>query len=137
MSDVDTAAAPAAAAGARRSNNLYRIPGTSRLVSIRDAAYYCVHEVLSGIDGGRAKIKDVIDDVNEIFLEHNPEGWQTANPQKRAEDGGFTVTALRRIGKAAPPANPERWSMKPTFYVEDGDEMVLLADGDSDNEHTQ
>ena len=143
MSGVDpsaAAAAPAAAAGAgaRRSNNLYRIPGTSRLVSIREAAYYCVGEVLSGIDGGRAKIKDVLDGVNKIFLEHNPDGWDIVNHQKRAPSGGFTISALRSFGKAAPPAKPDRWAVQPTFCVEDDDdELVLLVDGDSDNEQTQ
>ena len=140
MSGVDpsaAAAAPAAAAGARRSNNLYRIPGTSRLVSIREAAYYCVGEVLSGIDGGRAKIKDVIVDINDTFLEHNPDGWDIINHQKRAPSGGFTISALRSFGKAAPPAKPDRWAVQPTFCVEDDDELVLLVDGDSDNEQTQ
>ena len=126
---------PAAAhpTGARMSNNIYVIPGTSHRISIRDTAYYCVGEILSGIDGGRAKIKNVIDKVNRLFLEHNPDGWQTTNPQKRAPAGGFTISALRRIGKAAPPAAPGRWAMKPTFLVDD-DELVLLDDGDSDNE---
>ena len=49
--------------------------------AIRDAANYCVREVLSGIDGGRARIKDVIDDINELFLEPNPLGWVTTNKQ--------------------------------------------------------
>lgn len=96
-------------------------------VSIRDAAYYYVGVVLYGIDGSRAKIKDVIDKINKIFLEHNPEGWQTTNAQKRAPDGGFTVSALRRIGHAPPPAAPGRWTMKPTFRVgDDADELVLI-----------
>jgi hypothetical protein len=95
-----------------------------------------VGEVLSDIDGGRAKIKDVVGDINLAFLAHNPDGWDTKNPQKRDPTGGFTVPALKKIGKAAPPANPDRWSMKPTFYVAADDEMVLLGD-DSDNEQTQ
>ena len=109
--------------GSRLSNNIYRIPGASRLVSIRDAAYYFMGEVLSRIDGGRAKIKDVIDGVNKIFLEHNPDGWQTANPQKRAPSGGFTISALRHIGKAA----PGRWATKPTFCVDDNDLVVVIT----------
>ena len=126
---------PAHPAGAKMSNNIYVIPGTSRTVSIRDAAYYCVGEVLSGIDGGRARIKDVIEEINKLFLEHNPLGWVTTNKQKRAEDtGGFKPLALLKIGKAAPPADPGRWVMKPTFCVAHDDELVLLGDGDSDNE---
>ena len=112
--------------GSRLSNNIYRIPDTSRLVSIRDAAYYFVGEVLSGIDGGRAKIKDVLGDVNKIFLEHNPDGWQTANSQKRAEDnGGFTAYGLCFLGRAAPPAKPDRWAVQPTFRLDDN-ELVML-----------
>ena len=129
-------AAPVSAAAeegkGRMSNNIYVIPGASHPVSIRDAAYYCVGEVLSGIDGGRAKVKDVIDKINKIFLTHNPGGWQTTNPQKRAKDGGFTTSALRRIGKAAPPANPGRWAMKPTFCADDN-ELVFIHPASSDN----
>jgi hypothetical protein len=114
----------------RLSNNIYTIPGVPHQVSIRDTGYYCVREVLSRIEGGRAKIKDVIDKINKIFLEHNPDGWQTKNKQKRAGDGGFTTSALRRVGKAAPPAAPGRWAMKPTFRVDDddADELVLIRD---------
>jgi hypothetical protein len=114
----------------RMSNNIYTIPGASHQVSIRDAAYYCVGEVLPGIDGGRAKIKDVIDKINKIFLSYNPDGWNTKNPQKRAPKGGFTVPALRRIGKAPPPANPGRWAMKPTFRVGGDDELILIRADD-------
>ena len=112
--------------GSRLSNNIYQIPGTSRLVSIRDAAYHFVGDVLSGIVGGRAKVKDVIDDVNEAFLALNPDGWLTTNPQKRAEDGGFTAYGLCFLGRAAPPANPDRWVVQPTFRLDDN-ELVLLG----------
>ena len=122
----DTAPSPGDK-GSRLSNNIYVIPGTSRKVSIRDAAYHCVGDVLSCI-GGRAKIKDVIYDINELFLEHNPDGWQTTNTQKRAEDGGFTAYGLRFLARAKTPAKPERWAVKPTFRLEDDDELVLLGD---------
>lgn len=112
----------------KNPNNVYAIPGTSRLVSIREAAYYFVGDVLSDIVGGRAKVKDVVDDVNENFLAHNPKGWDTTNTQKaRESDGGFTVYGLRFLGRAAPPAKPERWAVQPTFYLDD-DELVLLGD---------
>lgn len=127
---LPTAAAAEEGKG-RLSNNIYSIPGASHPVSIRDAAFYCVGDVLHGIDGGRAKIKDVIEDINEIFLSYNPEGWATVNTQKRAENGGFTIPALRRIGKAPPPANTGRWAMKPTFRVED-DELILIRENVED-----
>ena len=130
----DTAPSPGGK-GSRLSNNIYVIPGTSRKVSIRDAAYHCVGDVLSCI-GGRAKIKDVIYDINELFLEHNPEGWLTANAQKRAADGGFTAYGLRFLGRAKTPAKPERWAVKPTFRLED-DELVLLDDNESGQEESQ
>ena len=134
LQDIDLPGAEAI--GSRMKNNIYRIPGTSREVSIRDAAYFFVGEVLASIDG-RVYINDVIHDINEAFLEHNPGGWVTTNPHKRSKkDGGFTVAAIRKIGKAPPPASAERWAMKPTFRVVDKDEMVLL-DVDSDNDETQ
>lgn len=115
--------------GGRLANNLYVIPGSSRPASIREAAYHFVGDVLSTIEGGRAKVKDVINDINKAFLEHNPEGWQTLNDQKRAESGGFSVYGLSFLGRLAPPAKPDRWAVQPTFRMEEN-ELVLLREGD-------
>lgn len=134
LGEDDPADPAAPAVGARLSNKLYVVPDVDHKVTISEAAHKYVGDVLSGIDGGRAKIKDVIDDINEIFLEHNPKGWEgTKNKQKRAPDGGFTASAIKKIGKQAP-ANPERWSVKPTFYYDTEHDEIALLNDDSGNE---
>ena len=117
--------------GSRQSNNLYKVPGSSRPSSIRDAAYYFVGEVLSTV-GGRAKVDDVLDDVNEAFLAVNPGGWATTNTQKASAEGAFTAYGLRFMARAKAPAKPERWAVRRTFRLED-DELVLVGEGEDED----
>lgn len=113
--------------GRSRSNEQYSIPGMERKISIRDAAYYYVGQVLSISPGGRAPIKDVVGPANQLFLRYNPGGWKTKNRYRADQIGGFTAAGLKHIGQQADPkARKGRWTQARTFRVEEGDTDMLI-----------
>lgn len=93
------------------ANKIYVIePG--KLDTIKVAASHFVKDVLDEIPGGRAKITDILDEVNKRFIALNPRGWVGTSTDYgfRDDKGCFTVAGLRRqanvkeqkAGKSAP-----------------------------------
>lgn len=117
---------PTVAATPRIRADVFVTEAGQKLVTVKKAASFFVKKVLEPM-GGRAKISDVLDAVNDAFMKENPRGWYTTSIDNFCDPATkrFTIGGLRKLAKAERREAGRSAAFQP-WYTTSGDDIYLV-----------